>query len=140
MKGEGESGMATDGMRLVGQCGFHGATWWACAWKANLVPAFAIPLSPSLFRLATACGAREAGAYFPMNMTAKSYFDVDMHSKPMTKITAWLFMLGALIHLMRLLFGWSVIVGTTMVPLWASAIIIPVALVIAFLLMREAHS
>jgi hypothetical protein len=63
-----------------------------------------------------------------------------MHTKPATKITAWLFMIGALIHLLRVLFGWSVTIGGAMVPMWLSFIVIPVALVLAFMLMREAHT
>lgn len=74
-----------------------------------------------------------------MNMS-KTYFDLDMHAKPVTKITALLFMFGALVHLLRVLFGWNVMIGSAMVPLWASIVIVPVALVIAFLLMREAHT
>lgn len=75
-----------------------------------------------------------------MNMTAKTYFDMDMHTKPATKITAVLFVIGALIHLLRVLFGWSVMIGGAMVPMWVSFIVIPVALVLALVLMREAHT
>ena len=76
-----------------------------------------------------------------MNMSTKSYFPMamDMHTKPVTKITAVLFILGALIHLARLVFGWNVLIAGMMVPLWASLIIIPVAVVFAFMLLREAQ-
>jgi hypothetical protein len=73
-------------------------------------------------------------------MHTNTYFDMDMHTKPATKITAVLFMIGAFIHLLRVLFGWNVMVGAMMVPMWASIVVIPVALVLAFLLMREAHA
>lgn len=63
-----------------------------------------------------------------------------MHTKPVTKITAVLFLVGALIHLARLLFGWNVMIAGTMVPFWVSVIVIPMGLVFALLLMREAHT
>jgi hypothetical protein len=75
-----------------------------------------------------------------MNTVMKTYFDVDMHTRPATKIAAWLFMIAALVHLLRVLFGWSVTVGAAMVPMWVSVIVIPVGLILAFLLMREAHT
>jgi len=75
-----------------------------------------------------------------MNTTMKPYFDMDMHSKPATKITAVLFVIGALIHFLRVVFGWSVMVGGTFVPMWVSLIVIPMGLILAFLLMREAHT
>ena len=74
-----------------------------------------------------------------MNMS-KTYFDMDMHTKPVTKFTAMLFMLGALIHLTRLLFGWNVMIAGMMIPFWVSLLVVPVAVLIAFMLMREAHT
>jgi hypothetical protein len=75
-----------------------------------------------------------------MNMSVKPYFDMDMHTKPVTKITAVLFMLGALIHRTRLLFGWNVMIAGMMVPFWVSLLVVPVAVLIAFMLMREART
>ena len=65
---------------------------------------------------------------------------VNMSTKPVTKITAVLFAIGAMIHLCRLLFGWKVMIAGVMLPLWASLVVIPVAAVFAFMLMREART
>lgn len=75
-----------------------------------------------------------------MNMSTKSYFHMDMHTRPATQIAGLLFMLGAVIHLTRLLFGWNVMIAGMVLPLWASLIAIPVALIIGFMLLREAKT
>lgn len=43
----------------------------------------------------------------------------------------------ALLHLLRLLFGWSVIVGTTAIPMWPSFLVVPIFGWIAIQLLRN---
>lgn len=57
--------------------------------------------------------------------------------KPATKIAALLLALVALVHLLRLIFGWDVVIDGWSFPVWGSLIglIIPGAL--AFFMYRE---
>ncbi|MBI5203635.1 MAG: hypothetical protein HZA11_01825 [Nitrospirae bacterium] len=57
--------------------------------------------------------------------------------KPFTKIAIVVFSLVAILHLLRLIFGWEVIVSGFIVPLWLSAIGFIIAAGLAFLLWRE---
>lgn len=57
--------------------------------------------------------------------------------KPFTKIAIVVFSLVAILHLLRLIFGWEVIVIGMIVPVWFSAIGFIIAAGLAFLLWRE---
>ncbi|MEK6581227.1 MAG: hypothetical protein AABY50_06045 [Nitrospirota bacterium] len=57
--------------------------------------------------------------------------------KPFTKIAIAVFSLVAVLHLLRLIFGWEVIVSGFTVPVWFSAIGFIIAAGLAFLLWRE---
>jgi len=57
--------------------------------------------------------------------------------KPFTKIAIVVFSLVAILHLLRLIFGWEVIVSGMIVPVWFSAIGFIIAAGLAFLLWRE---
>ncbi|TAL28346.1 MAG: hypothetical protein EPN94_00430 [Nitrospirae bacterium] len=57
--------------------------------------------------------------------------------KPFTKIAIVVFSLVAVLHLLRLIFGWEVIVVGFTVPVWFSAIGFIIAAGLAFLLWRE---
>ncbi|KAF0143395.1 MAG: hypothetical protein FD156_2656 [Nitrospirae bacterium] len=57
--------------------------------------------------------------------------------KPFTKIAIAVFSLVAILHLLRLVFGWEVIVSGMIVPVWFSAIGFIIAAGLAFLLWRE---
>jgi hypothetical protein len=50
-----------------------------------------------------------------------------MNMKPSTLITIGLFVLVALLHIVRIIFGWEVIINGTIVPMWIS-VVIPVGL------------
>ena len=54
-----------------------------------------------------------------------------------TKIAIAVFSLVAVLHLLRLVFGWEVIVSGIIIPLWASVIGFLAAGVLAVLLWRE---
>jgi hypothetical protein len=62
--------------------------------------------------------------------------EVVMH-KPFTLVTAMLLALGAAVHLVRLILGIDIIVGTLVLPLWVSVVGVIVALVLCFGLLRE---
>ena len=57
--------------------------------------------------------------------------------KPFTKIAIAVFSLVAVLHLLRLVFGWEVIVSGIIIPLWVSVIGFLVAGLLAVLLWRE---
>lgn len=57
--------------------------------------------------------------------------------KPFTKIAIAVFSLVAILHLLRLVFGWEVIVSGIIIPLWVSVIGLIVSGGLAFLLWRE---
>lgn len=57
--------------------------------------------------------------------------------KPFTKIAIAVFSLVALLHLLRLVFGWEVIISGIVIPLWVSVIGFIAAGVLAVLLWRE---
>ena len=57
--------------------------------------------------------------------------------KPFTKIAIAVFSLVAVLHLLRLVFGWEVIVSGIIIPLWVSVIGFLAAGLLAVLLWRE---
>lgn len=59
--------------------------------------------------------------------------------KPFSSIAAVVFGLVALVQLLRLLLGWSVVVNGFSIPLWASAIACLVAAGLAAMVWREAR-
>ena len=59
--------------------------------------------------------------------------------KPFSVIAAVILGLVALVQLLRLIFGWSVVVNGFAIPLWASAIACLVAAGLAAMVWREAH-
>lgn len=58
-------------------------------------------------------------------------------SKPATLIAAMLFALIAAAHLLRLVYGTSVMIGEWIVPMWASVLGVLVAAALSILLWRE---
>jgi hypothetical protein len=63
-----------------------------------------------------------------------------MNTKTYLIVSSVIFALMAVMHLMRLVLGWSVVLGMTSVPLWASllAVLVTVSLAIwGFSLMRR---
>ena len=58
--------------------------------------------------------------------------------KPFTRIAVVVFSLVALMHLLRLVFHWQVIVNNMIVPQWVSVPGFLIAGALAFMLMREA--
>lgn len=59
--------------------------------------------------------------------------------KPFSTIAAVVFMLVALMHLLRLILGWSVMVNSVSIPLWMSVIACLVAASLAVMVWREAR-
>ncbi len=60
--------------------------------------------------------------------------------KPFTTIAVAIFTLMAIVHLLRLAFGWEVVVTGYVIPVWWSAIGIVVAGGLALMVWREAHA
>lgn len=59
--------------------------------------------------------------------------------KPFTTIAIIVFSLVALMHLLRLLFGWGVVVNGFIIPVWVSILGFAIAAGLAFMLRREAQ-
>ncbi|PIV67073.1 MAG: hypothetical protein COZ31_01445 [Nitrospirae bacterium CG_4_10_14_3_um_filter_44_29] len=57
--------------------------------------------------------------------------------KPFTKIAIAVFSLVAVLHLLRVIFGWEVIVSGIIIPLWISVVGFIIAAGLAVLLWRE---
>ena len=57
--------------------------------------------------------------------------------KPFTKIAIAVFSLVAVLHLLRVIFGWEVIVSGIIIPLWVSVVGFIIAAGLAVLLWRE---
>jgi hypothetical protein len=60
--------------------------------------------------------------------------------KPATTVAVVVFALVALLQLLRVVFGWEVIVNGSIIPFWASVIACVAAATLAFMLWRETHS
>ena len=59
--------------------------------------------------------------------------------KPFTNIAVFIFGLVALLHLLRLFFGWEVIFNGMVIPMWVSILGLIVAGGLAVLLWRESR-
>jgi len=59
--------------------------------------------------------------------------------KPFSVVAAVILGLVALVQLLRLIFGWSVVVNGFAIPLWASAVACLVAAGLAVMVWREAR-
>lgn len=57
--------------------------------------------------------------------------------KPFTKIAIAVFLVVAVLHLLRLVFSWEVIIGGVIIPFWVSVIGFIAAGVLVVLLWRE---
>ncbi len=60
--------------------------------------------------------------------------------KPFTTLAAVMFALVALVHALRLLYGWEVTIAGWTVPMWVSVIAFIVPAGLAVLLWREARA
>lgn len=60
--------------------------------------------------------------------------------KPATTVAVVVFALVALLQLLRVAFGWEVIVNGSIIPFWASVVACVAAATLAFMLWRETHS
>lgn len=59
--------------------------------------------------------------------------------KPFTTSAVIIFALVAFLHLLRLSFGWEVIIGGTIIPMWVSVLGFVIAAGLALMLWREAR-
>lgn len=59
--------------------------------------------------------------------------------KPFTNFAIAIFILIAVMHLMRLVFGWEVTLDSRVVPLWVSVMGLLIAGALAYFLWREAY-
>jgi hypothetical protein len=60
--------------------------------------------------------------------------------KPVTSVSIAVFLLVALLQLLRVVMGWEVTVDGIIIPLWASVVACLVAATLAFMLWREART
>lgn len=59
--------------------------------------------------------------------------------KPFTTIAVAIFTIVAVVHVLRILLGWEVVVGGTVMPMWASYLGLIIAGGLAFFLWRESR-
>ena len=59
--------------------------------------------------------------------------------KPFTTLAVVVFTMVAVLHLLRIFMGWEVVVGGTVIPMWASYLGLIIAGGLAFLLWRESR-
>jgi hypothetical protein len=59
--------------------------------------------------------------------------------KPFTTAAVFLFSLLALLHVLRLLYGWEFMVVGVMIPMWASVLGAVVATLLAVMVFRESR-
>ena len=59
--------------------------------------------------------------------------------KPFTTLAIVIFTIVAVVHLLRILMGWEVIIQGAVVPMWASHLGLLIAGGLAFLLWRESR-
>jgi hypothetical protein len=59
--------------------------------------------------------------------------------KPATAVAAALLLVVAVVHALRLIYGWQVSVAERLVPMWASVVGLVIAATLAILLWREAR-
>lgn len=60
--------------------------------------------------------------------------------KPFTLLAVLVFAIVALVHLLRLVFGWEVTINGAAVPLWMSVLGIVIAAGLAVMLWRESRN
>jgi len=60
--------------------------------------------------------------------------------KPITTIAAVLLGLIALVQLLRLVFGWGLVINETVIPMWLSVVVLLVFASVAVMLWRERAS
>jgi hypothetical protein len=59
--------------------------------------------------------------------------------KPVTNLAIAIFILIAVMHLMRLVFGWEVTLNALVIPMWVSVLGLLIAGALAYFLWREAY-
>ncbi len=59
--------------------------------------------------------------------------------KPFSILAVFIFVLMALLHVLRLLFGWEVIINGAKVPIWVSLLGVVIAALLAFGVWRESQ-
>jgi hypothetical protein len=59
--------------------------------------------------------------------------------KPFTTIASVFFTIVAILHLLRLLQGWEIIVNRIHIPMWVSVFGCVIPALLAFMLWKEAH-
>ncbi len=57
--------------------------------------------------------------------------------KPITTIAATLLGLIALVQLLRVVFGWGIVINETLIPMWLSVVVLLVFAFVAVMLWRE---
>lgn len=59
--------------------------------------------------------------------------------KPFTTIAVAIFTIVAVVHLLRIVFGWEVVIQGTVIPMWASYLGLIIAGGLAVMLWRESR-
>ncbi len=60
--------------------------------------------------------------------------------KPFTLVSSIVFVLVAIAHLLRVIFGWTVTIGSYQIPSWMSVVACVAAAVLAVMIRREARN
>ena len=63
----------------------------------------------------------------------------DLHVKPFTTIAIVIFSLVAVLHVLRLIFGWEAVINGLVIPMWASVVGLIIAGGLAVMLWRESR-
>ena len=63
----------------------------------------------------------------------------DLHVKPFTTIAIVIFSLVAVLHVLRLIFGWEAAINGLVIPMWASLVGLIIAGGLAVMLWRESR-
>ena len=59
--------------------------------------------------------------------------------KPFTTIAIVIFSLVAVLHVLRLIFGWQAVIDGLVIPMWASVVGLIIAVGLAIMLWRESR-
>lgn len=59
--------------------------------------------------------------------------------KPFTNVAIAIFILIAVLHLLRLIYGWEVTLNSVVIPMWVSVMGLLIPGVLAYFLWREAY-
>jgi hypothetical protein len=63
--------------------------------------------------------------------------DSKFHHKPFTMIGSFVFLLVGVLHAARIVYGAQIVIGSTIIPMWASYLGAVVGILLALMMWRE---